>query len=1139
MQLFIFVRLQPRVLGLLGTLQSNRINKRQALIDKWSADKNFLLLEYLQFLPKSYWVDLTATWPPILILMSDQFKRGRGFRESRGGNNRGRDSRGRGQGNPSQGGGYHQNRGGSRGGGGQGGYRDNRSGGGYQDRSGGRGTYGPRGGAGYHQRGDYGRGGYRPGRAPTQLDFSSLSEIFAKMSINSPTSSPFYYTPDKYDLKSVVECKNIVLPSPKLQQHCIADPNKLLLTNYFQLASITPFKAYQFDITFKVIRSKGGGKDKTTATCGTSAELEEHSSIVEGVKKSGDYNVDMFNKTTRRRLVLIFIDKLSKHTGISKRKFIYDGAHALYSCVDISKLIDGGCEFAETVPYRDGSCDIQMKYDTTHHLDFLMKYLQAHLKADAKHVTLTGNGDQSSNDIMQQVSSEKSRFQGMFQVLDVLLRHSLTERFECYGRSYYVVSPPELGIPLPDNLRLFKGFFTNFRFFYANLAVNLDVSNSVFRCEQSVQDFLISNGYDMKQWQYFDKSTKDKINRLLKDVKVKLNHLKYVRYMKIDSVNYASPAVYKFNKDKTGSHPQMVSVQEYFRMTYKMEVDIDLPLISARKGEAMLPFEVCTIPTSRVTGVLPENVTRDMIKQTALKPPDRMAIIKQKFAEFLPNGDDPYLKEWGISIKNEMSRVNYSVLQHPQLYTRDGTPVSNFTIGAYSFRNSYYQPPPGTADLIYAVLNLSSLYEDVVDSFLGNLCQDARKYGIRLVQGAHNIKCVPSVVLESLEKICTPQETRPSIIFVIISGTTEVYGTVKSVAELSFGVMTQCLKEFTLKKSSPTLNGNIIHKLNAKLGGINVSLIPRSTIDTFQPERGLLGDTMLVGIDVTHGGGSSRLSIAAVVASMDFHPHLYELRLSGQKHPKAARQSIETIVDMHSIMCQLLKSYYNKHNKPPLHLIIYRDGVSEGQFDIVMNYEYNAIDRAINKMVGYLNKNIGIFKKPLVTYCVVQKRHHTRFFPIGGQTTRSGNILPGTVVDAGICLNTEFDFFLCSHEGIQGTSRPTYYRILLDQNNLSRQTMAQLSYNLCFTFARCTRSVSMPAPVYYAHLAAFRARHYVDFFSKIDTEFAEFMMDSNNNNNGNKDMSDNNGGNKETDSPSVSVVSILVKQEVANLMFFV
>lgn len=81
---------------------------------------------------------------------------------------------------------------------------------------------------------------------------------------------------------------------------------------------------------------------------------------------------------------------------------------------------------------------------------------------------------------------------------------------------------------------------------------------------------------------------------------------------------------------------------------------------------------------------------------------------------------------------------------------------------------------------------------------------------------------------------------------------------------------------------------------------------------------------------------------------------------------------------------------------------------------------------------------------PKITFVVVQKRHHTRLFPAdhGNRraTDRSGNILPGkylsiayvtfpftklviswsgTVVDTTICHPTEFDFYLCSHAGIQ------------------------------------------------------------------------------------------------------------------------
>ncbi|CAF5138725.1 unnamed protein product, partial [Rotaria socialis] len=44
-----------------------------------------------------------------------------------------------------------------------------------------------------------------------------------------------------------------------------------------------------------------------------------------------------------------------------------------------------------------------------------------------------------------------------------------------------------------------------------------------------------------------------------------------------------------------------------------------------------------------------------------------------------------------------------------------------------------------------------------------------------------------------------------------------------------------------------------------------------------------------------------------------------------------------------------------------------------------------------------------------------------------------------------------------------------------------------LTYALCYTSARCTRSISMPAPVKYADLLAFRANFYIDMNDPFNT----------------------------------------------------
>ncbi|CAB5388524.1 unnamed protein product [Rhizophagus irregularis] len=113
--------------------------------------------------------------------------------------------------------------------------------------------------------------------------------------------------------------------------------------------------------------------------------------------------------------------------------------------------------------------------------------------------------------------------------------------------------------------------------------------------------------------------------------------------------------------------------------------------------------------------------------------------------------------------------------------------------------------------------------------------------------------------------------------------------------------------------------------------------------------------------------------------------------------------------------------------------------------------------------------------KPNITFVVVQKRHHTRLFPIHGGD-RTGNCIPGTVVDMDITHPFEFDFYLLSHAGLLGTSRPAHYRVLYDENGFDANRLQMLSYNLCYVYARCTRAVSLVPPVYYAHLAAARAK---------------------------------------------------------------
>jgi eukaryotic translation initiation factor 2C len=80
---------------------------------------------------------------------------------------------------------------------------------------------------------------------------------------------------------------------------------------------------------------------------------------------------------------------------------------------------------------------------------------------------------------------------------------------------------------------------------------------------------------------------------------------------------------------------------------------------------------------------------------------------------------------------------------------------------------------------------------------------------------------------------------------------------------------------------------------------------------------------------------------------------------------------------------------------------------------IVFEYEVNAMVHACTA----LNPEYT----PIVTFLVVQKRHHTRFFPTRKEDEdgKNHNVPPGTVVDSKITHPIELDFFLVSHASIQ------------------------------------------------------------------------------------------------------------------------
>eukprot|EP01101_Sappina_pedata_P009904 TRINITY_DN6111_c0_g1_i1.p1 TRINITY_DN6111_c0_g1~~TRINITY_DN6111_c0_g1_i1.p1 ORF type:complete len:597 (-),score=157.57 TRINITY_DN6111_c0_g1_i1:29-1636(-) len=291
---------------------------------------------------------------------------------------------------------------------------------------------------------------------------------------------------------------------------------------------------------------------------------------------------------------------------------------------------------------------------------------------------------------------------------------------------------------------------------------------------------------------------------------------------------------------------------------------------------------------------------------------------------------------------------------------------------------------------------------------------------------------------------------------------TVLYGSIKRCCETVLGVPSQCFLSKNAFKPNGQYLGNISLKINIKLGGTNVVLQNPG----FTPKN-MMKKMLILGADVHHPppADKTRPSVAAVVGSIDPTMTRYTTVVRPQGH------RVEIIADLKGTMKKILFQYYQQSRVKPDAIVFYRDGVSEGQFEQVFAKEILAISQACAEL--------EVTYHPKVTFVIVQKRNHLRLFASNpAETDKSGNIKAGTVVDTTICHPVHNDFYMCSHAGLKGTSRPTHYFVLHDENGFTADEMQGFTNNLTYTYQRCTRSVSIVAPAYYAHLAAFRGQYY-------------------------------------------------------------
>lgn len=246
---------------------------------------------------------------------------------------------------------------------------------------------------------------------------------------------------------------------------------------------------------------------------------------------------------------------------------------------------------------------------------------------------------------------------------------------------------------------------------------------------------------------------------------------------------------------------------------------------------------------------------------------------------------------------------------------------------------------------------------------------------------------------------------------------------------------------------------------------------------------------MVVGLDVTHptgetGDKDTSDSVAAMVASTDINLSQWPADLRIQVQSK--QEMVTMAGSMLESRLALWSANHQSANKPhktiyPQNILIYRDGVSEGQYPQVLEKELDPM----RNICTQLYKAAGQIS-PKFTLIIAAKRHHTRFYRKTPQDPKNpiSNPQNGTVVDRTVTCVWDWDFFLQSHTAIQGTARPAQYIVLWDEILCASGVpdpageLQRLTHHLCYISGRATTATGLVAPVYYADMACERARCY-------------------------------------------------------------
>lgn len=643
-------------------------------------------------------------------------------------------------------------------------------------------------------------------------------------------------------------------------------------------------------------------------------------------------------------------------------------------------------------------------------------------------------------------------------VFNIIFKNIMKElKMNRIGQHYFS-SARQIDIP-NHHLQIWPGYTTAVHEFEDGLYLVIDVAHKILRsqtCWHLMSDISTQCGRSMERFR------EEVFNQLIGTVVLtRYNNRTY----RIDDIMWDENPLTTFNY-----HTGQITYYDYYKQHYNIEIkDLRQPLLLHRakktrqepgngngNGKAKLDI-VCLIPElCFVTGLSTNmkddfSVKKDLATHTRLTPSQRCEQLNILIENIRRSPEAlRQITNWGLELDDTLAQMDGRTLPREKIY---------FARREVETDNKCDWTKPACNEEVLKAIELKHWViaypyskEQTVERFVTLAMEVSRRMGIRINMPI----TVPlrddraDTYYTEIKKNLSENVQLVCAVFPMLSDSR--YTRIKKLCCLEYPVPSQVVVLKTISKADnvlKTVAQKIVLQMNCKLGGELWRLaIPIKKV-------------MIVGIDVYHKIEKKYKSIAGFVSSLNSDQTRWYSKVCFQMVGQELTDTLKIA------FTQALKKYQEENNCLPEKIIIYRDGVSEGQLSVVSDHE-----------VVQLKSCFASDYHPQMSVIVVQKRINTRIFSILNRAER-GNPIPGAVVDHTITSRDKYDFFLVSQHVGQGTVTPTHYVVVYDDTNLKADHVQRLSYKMTHLYYNWSGTIRVPAPCQYAHKLAFLTGQYL------------------------------------------------------------